>query len=593
MVAKLHYTTIIGIKQRSPPNMDESSITPLNGLARILVDTESLDSTIAYKTLSEAQKGNTPFECQLINNNILTAKKIAAVAANNFGLPFFDIDNHDRKVLPDIVSESLIRKHNALPLFKRGQQLFIAVSDPSQLSSIQEIQFHTGLQTNCIVVEADKLQKLMAVSLSNKENSVLDDLLGDVDLSELEISIPDANAKSGDVEIEGIDEAPIVRFVNKTLLDAINREASDIHFEPYESNYRIRFRLDGILSEITNPPSSIARRITSRLKVMAQLDISERRIPQDGRFKMNLSRNRSIDFRVSTCPTVNSEKVVMRILDPQNSSLDIEQLGFNAKQKSVFLKAIQQPQGMILVTGPTGSGKTITLYTALALLNTVEKNISTAENPVEIKLSGINQVDINPKTGLTFSATLRSFLRQDPDIIMIGEIRDLETAEIGVKAAQTGHMLLSTLHTNSAIESINRLVNMGISPFNLATSLCVVMAQRLARKLCKKCKIPHQYSAEVLMAEGFCESEINDLELFKATGCEQCHQGYKGRVGLFEVLEITDTINELIISNASPKEIAAQARKNGFINMQESGLDKVRSGITSLEEVNRITKKAL
>lgn len=574
--------------------MDATASTtqePLSGLAKTLLCVGALDEVTARKALMAAKKEHKTFESQLITDKILPATEIARIGSEQFGVPFLDLDYYDTDcIATETVSESLIQRHNVLPLFQRDQHLYVAMSDPSRLNALHDVQFHTGLHTHCVVVEAHKLQTLIDNTLNNQQNAALKHLLGDVELSDLEIVSSDSEGPAGENTLEGADDAPVVRFVHKILLDAINRGASDIHFEIYEKDFRIRFRLDGILSEISHPPLSIARRIVTRLKVMAQMDISERRLPQDGRFKLNLAHNRAIDFRVSTCPTVNGEKVVMRILDPSLAQFKIDSLGVNESQKNKLLGAIQDPQGMILVTGPTGSGKTITLYTALNILNTVEKNISTAEDPVEIKLSGINQVNINTKTGLTFASTLRSFLRQDPDIILVGEMRDLETVEIGVKAAQTGHLVLSTLHTNNATETINRLSSLGMSSFNLATSLRLIIAQRLARRLCEKCKVPHQYPATALIAEGFAEEEAENLKLFEPKGCEQCHQGYKGRVGLFEVLDISKSISELILAQANSQELAAQARKEGMITLHEAGLEKVRAGITSLTEINRVIK---
>lgn len=477
-----------------------------------------------------------------------------------------------------------------VPLFSRGTNLYLATDDPSKQASLKEIQFHTGLNTHAIVVETDKLSYFIDNLLTAKESQGLSGYVEDSgDLEGLEISAEDEEQEV-DTATSVTDDAPIVKFVNKILLDAIKQGASDIHFEPYEREYRIRYRQDGILHEVATPPPSLASRITARIKVMSNLDISERRIPQDGGFKMKISKSRAIDFRVSTCPTSAGEKVVMRVLDPGAAKLGIEALGFNSVQKSNFLKAIERPQGMILVTGPTGSGKTVTLYTALNILNTIEVNISTAEDPVEIKVPGINQVNINPKAGLTFSGALRSFLRQDPDIIMVGEIRDLETADIAVKAAQTGHLVLSTLHTNSAAETLNRLVNMGIPTFNIASSVTLIIAQRLARKLCNQCKaVRDDFTSQGLIELGFKENDLINLKLYKAVGCDQCKGGYRGRVGLFEVLPMTKELGQLIMSGGNSLDILKLAQSEGMLTIFQSGIEKVKEGITTIEEVNRVT----
>ncbi|GAB4392764.1 MAG: type IV-A pilus assembly ATPase PilB [Gammaproteobacteria bacterium] len=571
--------------------MDTSKTkSPLHGLAQTLVLEKILDEETARTAFNKAQEQAITFVKYLVNNNILSAHVIAETAAKNFGVPFFNLDVIDKDVIPaNVVSEKLILRHNALPIMRRGNYLFIAVSDPSQQITLDEIKFHTGLNVHCVLTEVDKLNKLIETILSEQEAHSLNEFnSSDFDnLEQLDISA--GNAQEQEEESSG-DDAPIVRFVNKILLDAVNRGASDIHFEPYEKNYRIRLRMDGILHEIAAPPVTLANRITSRIKVMAQLDISERRIPQDGRFKLRLSAKRAIDFRISTCPTVAGEKVVLRILDPSNATIGIEGLGFDRPQQELFLKVIHQPQGMVLVTGPTGSGKTVTLYTALNILNTCERNISTAEDPVEIHVQGINQVDINYKTGLTFATALRSFLRQDPDIIMVGEMRDLETAEIGVKAAQTGHLVLSTLHTNSAPETLTRLVNMGVAPFNIATSVSLIVAQRLARRLCTQCKIEHVIPHEALLAVGFKQNELSTLKIYAPQGCDHCTNGYKGRVGLYEILYMTPTLGQLVMEGGNALQLAQQAAQEGMITLRQSGLQKVRNGLTSLEEINRVTK---
>lgn len=564
----------------------------LQGIGQLLVIEKLLEKQKAIEYQQSATTEKISLLQYLVKNSIITAETIASTAAQNFGVPMIDLDCIDIDSIPaTLVNEKLIRRHAMVPLYNRGNHLYLATDDPSKQVSLKEIQFHTGLHTNPIVVETDKLTRLIDLLLNAKESQGLSDYVEDtsLDLEGLEISSEEEDQEM-DSEASASDDAPVVKFVNKILLEAIKTGVSDIHFEPYEREYRIRYRQDGILHEVANPPASLSSRITARIKVMSNLDISERRVPQDGRFKMKISKNRAIDFRVSTCPTVGGEKVVMRILDPGSTKLGIEALGFSEFQRVHFVKAISRPQGMILVTGPTGSGKTVTLYTALNILNTTESNISTAEDPVEIKVPGINQVNINPKAGLTFSDTLRSFLRQDPDIIMVGEIRDLETAEIAVKAAQTGHLVLSTLHTNSAAETLTRLVNMGVPSFNIASSVSIIIAQRLARKLCTQCKaVRDDYTKQGLLELGFKEEELQGLELYKAVGCNQCNNGYKGRVGLFEVLPMSKAIGQLIMSGGNSLDILKQAEIEGMLTIYQSGLLKVKEGITTIEEVNRVT----
>ena len=563
----------------------------LQGIGQLLVLEKLLDKSKAIEFYKLAAEEKTSLLHYLVKNNILSAEQIALTAAQNFGVPMMDINCIEAENIPmNLVNEKLIRRHSMIPLFTRGTNLYLATDDPSKQASLKEIQFHTGLNTNAIVVETDKLSVFIDRLLSAKESQGLNEYVDDSgDLEGLEISADDEEHEA-ETTSSVTDDAPIVKFVNKILLEAIKQGASDIHFEPYEKDYRIRYRQDGILHEVATPPSSLSSRITARIKVMSNLDISERRVPQDGGFKMKISKSRSIDFRVSTCPTSAGEKVVMRVLDPGSTKLGIEALGFSAVQRALFVKAIERPQGMILVTGPTGSGKTVSLYTALNILNTKEVNISTAEDPVEIKVPGINQVNINPKAGLTFSGALRSFLRQDPDIIMVGEIRDLETAEIAVKAAQTGHLVLSTLHTNSASETLNRLVNMGIPTFNIASSVTIIIAQRLARKLCDNCKtVRDDFTNTGLIELGFKESDITDINLYKAVGCSQCTNGYRGRVGLFEVLPMTKALGQLIMSGGNSLDILKLAQSDGMLSIYESGLEKAKQGVTSIEEINRVT----
>lgn len=568
--------------------------TQLSGLARRLVNDGLLSETDATKALESAKTERIPFAWYLSNSKLVAAERIAQAAADEFGTPVFDLSVLRKESMPHkLVDIKLLRKHHALPLYKRGNRLFIGIADPTNLQAIDEIKFNTGLSTDAVLVESDKLQAALEAYLNTEEEGLGDSLggLDDDALEDLDVEAFDPNATEDDDS--DVDEAPIVRFVNKVLLDAIKTGASDIHFEPYEKTYRVRYRRDGILTEVAKPPSSLATRISARLKVMSQMDISERRIPQDGRIKMKLSKTRAIDFRVNSLPTLFGEKIVLRILDPSSAKLGIDALGYEEDQKQIYLDALAQPQGMILVTGPTGSGKTVSLYTGLNILNTEERNISTAEDPVEINLEGINQVNMNSKVGLSFAEALRSFLRQDPDIVMVGEIRDLETAEIAIKAAQTGHLVLSTLHTNSAPETLTRLLNMGVPAFNVATSVSVIIAQRLARRLCSNCKKPAEaLPDEVLQDEGFDNIGIprEEIELYQPVGCDACNNGYKGRVGVYEVVRITDAISRIIMEGGNSIEIADQARKEGFNNLRVSALRKAAMGVTSLEEANRVTK---
>lgn len=562
----------------------------LNGLARSLVKEGFISESYAETCHIEALGKKISFVTYLVTHNILDSLSIATTASKEFGVPLFDLDAMDLSATPiKLVSEKLIRQHHALPLSKRNNRLYIALSDPTNFQALDEIKFHTRMNTETIVVEEDKLTRAIDAALEAVDTTMSD--LLDEDLENLEITSGE-NEESLPVTDAEIDDAPVVRFVNKILLDAIKKGASDIHLEPYEKNFRIRFRNDGMLHEIASPPASLAGRITARLKVMSRMDIAERRVPQDGRIKMALSRNRAIDFRVNTCPTLFGEKIVLRLLDPTSAQIGVDKLGFEEEQKKHFLQAIQKPYGMILVTGPTGSGKTVSLYTALNLLNTPDKNISTAEDPVEITVPGINQVNVNPKTGLTFANALRAFLRQDPDIIMVGEIRDLETAEIAVKAAQTGHLVLSTLHTNDAPQTLNRLMQMGIPSFNIASSVLLIMAQRLARRLCENCKKEEKLPEEVLLNAGFKASELHELTLYGAhhEGCDKCVKGYKGRVGIYQVMPVTESINRIILEGGNALQLAAQAQAEGVNDLRASGLNKVRAGITSLEEIDRVTK---
>lgn len=574
--------------------MSEQSVQ-LSGLAKRLVQDGHINEEDAQSAIAGAKAEKIPFAWYLCNSQMMPATQVAQISADEFGTPLFDLDVLRPEALPrKLVDSKLIRKHHTLPLFKRGNRLYIGIADPTNVHAIDEIKFNTGLSTDAVLVESDKLQKAIETYLNQEEESIGDSLggLDDDTLEDLDVQSVDETSNTGDDDSE-VDEAPIVRFVNKVLLDAIKTGASDIHFEPYEKTYRVRFRRDGILVEVARPPAALATRISARLKVMSQMDISERRVPQDGRVKMKISKTRAIDFRVNSLPTLFGEKIVLRILDPSSAKLGIDALGYEEDQKKIYMDALDQPQGMILVTGPTGSGKTVSLYTGLNILNTEERNISTAEDPVEINLEGINQVNMNTRVGLTFAEALRSFLRQDPDIVMVGEIRDLETAEIAIKAAQTGHLVLSTLHTNSAPETLTRLLNMGVPAFNVATSVSVIIAQRLARRLCPNCKKPAEdIPDDILSAEGFDNIGLSreEITLFHPVGCDACNGGYKGRVGVYEVVRITDSIARIIMEGGNSIQIADQARKEGFNNLRISALRKAASGVTSLEEANRVTK---
>jgi type IV pilus assembly protein PilB len=561
----------------------------IGGLARRLVVDGLLDDAIARKAHDDALKKRQPFVSYLVENKMLAGRDVARAGCHEFGVPLLDLRVMDLDMMPiKLVEERLIRQHHALPLYRRGNRLYVAVSDPTNLRAIDEIKFHTGINTEAILVEEELLTKFIDTALEALDTTMSD--LMDADLDNLDISTGEEE-KQGDIKDLDIDDTPVVRFVNKVLLDAINKGASDIHLEPYEKTFRVRFRHDGVLHEIASPPTSLAMRIVARLKVMSRMDIAERRVPQDGRIKMKLSRNRSIDFRVNTCPTLFGEKVVLRILDPGSAQLGIDVLGYEDDQKELFLNAINKPYGMVLVTGPTGSGKTVSLYTAINILNTADRNISTVEDPVEINMAGINQVNMNPKAGLTFATALRAFLRQDPDIIMVGEIRDLETAEIGVKAAQTGHLVLSTLHTNDAPQTLTRLANMGVPPYNIASAVHLIIAQRLARRLCTHCKRPLDIPGEALIEEGFGKDELGNLELFGPAGCDQCTGGYKGRVGIYQVMPVSETMGRIIMEGGNAMQLADQAQREKVADLRASGLKKVRQGITSLEEINRVTKE--
>jgi len=559
----------------------------LGGLARRLVTEGAIseeEAIAATKDASKEKKGLVPF---LVENDLAAAKQIAVLAADEFGTPLFDLDSYDFDLFPkELVANNLVQAHHAIPLVKRGTRLFIAVSDPTNLVALDEIKFHTGLSVEAILVEEDKLKRSI-----EKITDDADDAFDDLDEDGLDdLDVVDTKAAEDDSGVgDGTDDAPVVRFINQMLLSAIKKGASDLHFEPYERSYRVRFRIDGMLQTAAKPPIGLGPKMSARLKVMSNLDISERRVPQDGRIKLKISKTKAIDFRVNTLPTLFGEKIVMRILDPSSAKMGIDALGYEEIQKEMYLTALEKPQGMILVTGPTGSGKTVSLYTGINILNREGINISTAEDPVEINLEGINQVNVNNKVGLDFAVALRSFLRQDPDIIMVGEIRDLETASIAIKAAQTGHMVLSTLHTNSAAETITRMLNMGVPSFNLATTINLIIAQRLARRLCNKCKVPADIPEEVLIKEGYTPEMASTATVFSPKGCDSCNKGYKGRVGIYEVVRITPAVSKIIMEEGNAIELNDQFKLEGFNSLRISGLVKAASGVTSLEEVNRVT----
>lgn len=567
---------------------NKSNVT-LTGLARRFVEDGLLDEATAKDAFLQASQNRIPLITYLVQNNLADSRGLAFSAAMEFGVSVLDLGAFLPEMLPEkIVDEKLVRKHNALPLYKRGNRLFIAVSDPTNIQALDEIKFNTGLSTDAVLVDDAKLREAIDKYLESHDTTMGD--LDDADLEGVETEGGDQD-DDGAVAATDVDDAPIVKYVNKMLLDAIRGGASDIHFEPYEKIYRVRYRTDGMLKEMSRPSIKLAPKISARVKIMAQLDISERRVPQDGRIKMKLSKTKAIDFRVNTLPTLWGEKIVLRILDPSQAKMGIDALGYEEDQKQLYLDALKQPQGMILVTGPTGSGKTVSLYTGLNILNTAEINISTAEDPAEINLEGINQVNVNNKVGLGFAEALRAFLRQDPDVIMVGEIRDLETANIAIKAAQTGHMVLSTLHTNSAPETLTRMMNMGVPAFNIATSVSLIIAQRLGRRLCAACKEPLKVPTEILLEEGFTQEQIDTgFTLYRPKGCDKCNGGYKGRVGIYEVVKITDELANMIMEEATSIQIAKQAQAEGFRNLRQSALRKVIEGVTSLEEANRVTK---
>ena len=559
----------------------------LRGFARRLVAENLMEEQAALDACDQASRKGVTVLAWLAQEKALDQQDLAIAASFEYGVPLIDARAIDLALAPiSLVSENLIQKHKALPIYLRGNSLFIALADPTDHTVIDEISFSSGFHVEPIIVPSDQLDGAIDRALSTTTEA-FDDFGDEEGLEDLGF---DAQGEADNDDLDAaVDETPVVRFINKVLLDAIRKGASDIHFEPYESKYRIRYRLDGVLAPMASPPVQMSRRLTARLKVMAGLDIAEKRIPQDGRIKLNLSRNKSIDFRVSTCPTLFGEKAVLRILDSSTTKLGIDKLGFDEHQQETYYEAIKKPYGMILVTGPTGSGKTVTLYSALNILNDDGRNISTVEDPVEIRVPGINQVQQNEKQGMTFARALRSFLRQDPDIIMVGEIRDLETAEIAIKAAQTGHLVLSTLHTNDAPQTVTRLVNMGVPSYNITSALNLVMAQRLVRTL-HTCKVKDDMPEEALQRAGFSEDMIGNLTLFKPNGCAECNEGYKGRTGVFQVMPVTDAISRIILEEGNAMEIAEQARAEGIDDLRRSALKKVAMGATDLIEINRVTK---
>jgi type IV pilus assembly protein PilB len=563
----------------------------ISGLARALAQQGLMTDAEAETLQTQAQTAGVSFVEQLLATKRMTASQLAVFASRAFGVPLLDLAAFDiDQVNKDYVDTKIAASRRVLPLHRRGNRLFVATSDPANLQALEEVRFKTNLIVESVVVEDDKLAQAIH-KLVEASGSTLQEL---VSMDELEIDLIEGGvAATADEENSEVDDAPVVRYIQKILLDAISAGASDIHFEPYDKFYRVRYRLDGVLMEIAQPPLVIKEKLASRIKIISKLDISEKRVPQDGRMKLVLSKNKAIDFRVSTLPTLFGEKVVVRILDSAAAMIGVDALGFDSEQRDALLHAIGRPYGMILATGPTGSGKTVSLYTCLNLLNQPGVNISTAEDPAEIQMPGINQVNINEKAGLTFAAALRAFLRQDPDIIMVGEIRDLETAEISIKAAQTGHLLLSTLHTNDAPSTLVRLANMGVAPFNVASSVILIMAQRLARRLCPKCKVPADIPPEALVRAGFSEADLDGTwQPYAHAGCEHCRTtGYKGRVGLYEMMTISEEMRQLIMRDGSALEIAALARREGMVDLRHSGLKKVRAGITSLEEIEAVTNE--
>ncbi|MCB1599456.1 MAG: type IV-A pilus assembly ATPase PilB [Lysobacterales bacterium] len=573
-------------------NPQSTTLSGLSGVARRLVAEGALSEADARKASEASSKQRVSLIAYLIENGLADPKATAAAASQEFGVPLFDALAVDLKIAPiRSIEQALIEKHRAVPLFRRGNRMFIGIADPTNDRALEEIKFQSKTLVEPIIVDDNTLTRLIEQAMSQGD-TIAEGMDDDEGLENLDVQGGDDDMEGGSssgVDVQGNDDTPVVRFINKVLVDAIKRGASDIHFEPYEHAYRVRFRMDGILRQVASAPVKLSARMAARLKVMSALDIAEKRVPQDGRIKLNLSKTKAVDFRVSTCPTLFGEKVVLRILDGSAAKLGIDKLGYEEDQKALFLGAIAKPYGMVLVTGPTGSGKTVSLYTALNILNTDERNISTAEDPVEIRVTGINQVQMNIKAGMTFAAALRSFLRQDPDVIMVGEIRDLETAEIAIKAAQTGHMVLSTLHTNDAPQTIARLMNMGIAPFNITSAVTLVIAQRLARRL-HDCKRQVSLPTHALLAEGFTEEDIANMQLYEPVGCGSCNEGYKGRTGIYQVMPLSEDIARIILGGGNAIQIGEAAHASGIPDLRRSALMKAKAGMISLAEMNRVTK---
>jgi len=566
--------------------------TNLSGVARILVRAGRIDAKAAEDLTKAAQDKRIPFVAQLIESNTMRPLALAHALSTALAVPLLDLDAVDPKQLPQgIIDAKLVAQYRVFPLGKRGGRLFIACADPTDQEAVERIKFATQLAPEWIVVEYDKLMRLVT-----NQQTTTKEALDNIASSDFEFEITDeeqapAQDKANAEMVSEVEDAPVVKFLHKMLIDAINLRASDLHFEPYEFHYRVRFRVDGELREITQPPIAIKEKLASRIKVISRLDISEKRVPQDGRMKLKFG-SKTIDFRVSTLPTLYGEKIVIRILDPSSARLGIEALGYEAPEKERLLACIVRPYGMILVTGPTGSGKTVSLYTCLNMLNQPGVNISTVEDPAEINMPGVNQVNVNDKAGLTFAAALKSFLRQDPDVIMVGEIRDLETADIAIKAAQTGHMVLSTLHTNDAPTTLTRLQNMGVAAFNIASSILLITAQRLARRLCESCKVPADYPQEALQRAGYRGEDLDgSWRPYRAVGCSNCNNGYRGRVGIYQVMPISEEIQRLILAQGTATDLARQAKVEGVRDLRQSGLVKVRLGVTTLEEVISCTNE--
>jgi len=558
----------------------------ISGLASSLATRGLLPADKLQTITASAANERRALVSYLVENSFISSLELAQFCEAEYGIPLLDSESLELDNIPDkFINQKLIEKHHVLPVYVQQKTLYIAMSDPTNVSALEDFGFSFSMHTEALLVEEEFLKTAIETLLESDEDSLDDMDMGNID----DIEVDESDSRLDESQSVD-DDAPIVKYINGILIDAVRKGASDLHFEPYEKKYRIRFRIDGILKEIASPPVNLANRFSARLKVMSKLDIAERRLPQDGRIKLKISSKRNIDLRVSTLPTMWGEKIVMRILDSSAAALNIDKLGYSDEQKAKYLAALDKPQGMILITGPTGSGKTVSLYTGLNILNTVERNISTAEDPVEINLSGINQVQINIKAGLTFASALRSFLRQDPDIVMVGEIRDLETAEIGIKAAQTGHLVLSTLHTNSASETLTRLLNMGVPAFNIASSISLIIAQRLARRLCDECKEEDSYTDLELQNIGFNASDIEKgFTLYKPVGCKSCSDGYKGRVGIYEVMVMSDNIGHIILNDGNAMQIASVAEAEGMYTLRQSALHKAIEGVTSLKEVTRVT----